>query len=148
MNKLQQTPKNVRRHRCTALGLVALVLLGIGGQWWIRRPKRCAEHFVTVVSKQQIADATEMLADSAAFRFDLSGNLTIKGTDGSSAVLTAEELPLIVLGARGVKSRSGVSDYFVGALSVRPGTIRSCHRRRRPCHNRSLLYGPRWPSHH
>jgi hypothetical protein len=116
MSELQRSPTNSRWRLFTALGLIGVVVLGVGAQWWIARPKRCAERFIAVVSQQKIADATQMLVDSTALTYDGNGNLTIKGTDGTSAVLSPAELPLIALEVSGAGARDGASDYLLGRL--------------------------------
>jgi hypothetical protein len=100
--------------RSVIFGLVVLVVIGSGFQWWVLRPKRSAEHFVALVSKQQITTAAAMLADSTSIRSEADGTLRISGMDGTSAVLTPGELPLIALGVTGAQTGSGTSDYLGG----------------------------------
>lgn len=110
----RQATKKTRWHFYSALALIVVVVLGVATQLWIARPKRFAEHFIAVLSKQQMSDAAEMLADLSAIQSDANGDLTIKATDGSSAKLGGNELPLIALVAPDANSRNGVGDYLAG----------------------------------
>lgn len=114
MTEEQQATKKTRWHLYAALALIIVVVLGVAIQWWIGRPKQSAEHFIAVLSKKQMNDATEMLADSTAIESDANGKITIKGTDGSSAKLSGDELPLIALVVPDAKSRNGAGDYIAG----------------------------------
>ncbi len=112
MAKVQQSVTKRRWRRYAALVLLFVVVLAVAGQWWINRSKQSAEHFIAVVSTQNINDATEMLADNTAIQSDASGNLTITGTDGSSAQLGDDQLPLIALEVLDPKRRNCVADYI------------------------------------
>jgi hypothetical protein len=114
MTEEQQFAKRILWHLYAALALIVVLAIGIGGQWWIGRPKRSAEHFIAVLSKGQINDATAMLVDASAIQPAADGNVTIKGTDGSSATLSGAELPLVALVVPDSNPRNGWDDYLAG----------------------------------
>jgi hypothetical protein len=114
MTEERQTAPKTRWQLYAAVFLIVVVVIAVAGQWWINRPKHSAEHFIAVLSKQKINDATEMLADRTAIQSDTNGKITIKATDGSSATLKSDELPLIALGVPDAKPRDGAGDYVVG----------------------------------
>lgn len=110
----QHATKKTRWHVYAALALFIVVVVGVATQIWIGRPKLSAERFIAALSKQQINDATGMLADPTAIESDANGTITIKGTDGSSAKVGNDELPLIALVVPDAQSRNGAGDYIAG----------------------------------
>lgn len=112
MTDQPQTAKRSSWHIYAALALIFVLAIGITGQWWMGRPKRSAEHFISLLSKGQIDDATAMLVDASAIQSTADGSVTFKGTDGSSATLSRAELPMVALVDPDSNSRIGADDYL------------------------------------
>jgi hypothetical protein len=111
----EQSTKKTRWHLYVAGALLVVLAIGMGGQWWLDRPKRSAWRFIAVLSGDKANEAKAMLRDASAMVTDGSGNVTIQGADGTSATLTGGEWPLFASGSRvvpGSKDRNGMGDYL------------------------------------
>jgi len=105
--------------------LIVVLLVTVGGPWWVWRPKGSAEHFISLLSKGQMDQANSMLRDPSSIQTDAIGSVTIKATDGTTATLTQGELPLISYGDRADRDsapRTGIGDYLAGRYRFQVAT--------------------------
>jgi len=93
---------------------MAVLVIAVGASWWIGHPKQTAERFIALVSNGHLKEADTMLLDPSAIDIDAAGNVLITATDGNSATLAKEELPLIGLDAFYFRPREGFGDYLAG----------------------------------
>jgi hypothetical protein len=115
MTAEEQSAKKTRWHLYLALAVLLVLAVGMGGQWWLGRPKREAERFIGFLSTGKANDARAMLRDASAMSIDGNGTLTLRGADGTSATLTGGELSLVASGSRvvpGSKDRNSTGDYL------------------------------------
>jgi len=96
------------------IALIVVLVVAIGGQWWVGRPKQSAQHFISLLSKGQIHPASAMLRDPSSIQTDAIGNVIIKARDGTTATLTKGELPLLAYGDRNSPARTGIGDCLGG----------------------------------
>jgi len=94
--------------------LIVFLLVTVGGRWWLLRPKRSAEHFISLLSQGQMDQASLMSRDPSSIHTDATGNVTIKAADGTTATLTQGELPLLAYGSHvsPTPARTGIGDYL------------------------------------
>lgn len=103
--------------------LIVVLLLTVGGEWWVRRPKRSAEHFISGLSKGQIRQASAMLRAPSSIQTDATGNVVIKAKDGTTATLTQGELPLLAYGdSDSPPPRTGIGDYLASRYRFQMST--------------------------
>jgi hypothetical protein len=107
------TKKNRWRVR-VMLALIVVIVIAIGGTWWIGRPERTADHFIALVSKGQLEEADALLLDPSSIDIDAAGNVVITASDGNSTTLNKDELPLIGLEPFYFRPREGFGDYLAG----------------------------------
>jgi hypothetical protein len=117
----QQATRRSRWRLWLVVGLLVILALSVGGQWWVGRPKRAAEHFIALLSKGQSADTRAVLVEPASLTTE-QGRVHIKAADGTTATLTEGELPLVAVVSPDLRARDGVGDYFTGRYRFQVGT--------------------------
>lgn len=127
MTDNQQSIGNGRWQRWVVVVLIAIIISATAGPWWINHPKQTAEHFIALVAKGQFDAAKVMLHDSSSMAIDPAGNLTLRASDGTTATLTKNELPLVALDdfySRPPR-RDGIGDYIIGRYQFEIATAGS-----------------------
>lgn len=94
--------------------LIVVLVAGVGGQWWVGRPKRSAGHFLSLLRKGQTDHAASMMRDASSIKTDAAGNLIIKAKDGTTVTLTQDALPVVTHGPVDPPPRAGFADYLAG----------------------------------
>jgi hypothetical protein len=105
--------------------IIVVLVVTVGGQWWVWRPKGSAEDFISLLSKGQMDQGNSMLRDPSSIQTDAIGNATIKARDGTTATLTQGELPLLAYGDRADRDsapRTGIGDYLASRYRFQVAT--------------------------
>jgi len=105
------------------IALIVVLFVTMVGQWWVRRPRRSAGHFISLLRKGQIDQASSMLHDTSSIQTDATGNLIIKARDSTTATLTPGELPVASHGPIDPAPRKGIGDYLVGRYRFQVRTV-------------------------
>jgi len=127
-------------------GLIALVVSirakGVGWLWlslvaifgslvftyfgWVNWAPETRDRFLAALDKGDYGAVNDMLASDDWSRLP-NGALLVKAEDGTSAVVLAERLPLVIKGSSPVSARKGISHALVSRSDfvVGPGTQES-----------------------
>ena len=128
----ERTSMNTFRCRVYLIGaLIVVVVAGMAGEWWVRRPIRSAERFISWLSQRQVRQASAMLRDSSQIQSDASGSVVIQARDGITAKLTQGELPLVAYGDRADRdwaARAGIGDYLASRYRFQVSTSGPAHK--------------------
>lgn len=109
MTDAQQNPGKSRYRALSLIAAISVYVLCLGWQWWVDRPEKVARHFMVLLSKGQIPEASAMLVDPSSMAKD-NDNLVLKADDGTSITLTSDDLPLVGYDRANWSYRNGLED--------------------------------------